>query len=821
MSVGEMGLAVGSSVPSRVKKTALWPPLESLVLAILAGLVVLSLRWDMHKSAFLIIFETAFYFSLPVVLMIWIQRRFGSDKKIFEQRRLVFTIQAGAVLFALLPVLFQVVTRTFSYGDPFEVTALTVLMNATWYLAVFSSVRRFGRGAFVIGSCLVLFVCFMTQSAQVFFFAFLYLAISLWWLLGNYWERFEAKAIDGESKSLPVRSLTVVMTFVFLICIGSLALFLGPLRQAIGTTGFMPTSGGNSWYDAYARSGIGDGDMLTASDNATSSGAVDSNQLIEDDRPSMYDIVSEKFDGPVQRKKRRNRSQALNAVAKEIDKVLQAEQAGRSFRTVREPAEQEVKQELKDRITKALFFVEGEVPARFGVDAFHHFDGWDWTKPDLGKYRLNDPEIKVEEKFGKPWFVLRTEKRNFLTANQVHRVKMMRLDTRALPAPPFLKSWHIQQVDQLDLFKWDGQGSLVMDGEFIPSHTVFNFVSEIPNHHILRDEVKLVSPEGDDSSWDAFVTWFNRGSDRKVRKVIYPVLETDIDSPYRQVPENATATRLQELLKTVTENVEPGWNQVDSIVNYLRANFELDSERVALPDCEDSVASFLDQAGGPSYMFATTATQMLRLAGYRTRLRSGFLVQQKDFDRVSRQSVVDKTNFHMWPEVCIDGKRWIPVEPTPGFPVPCNVQTFSQWAKVKVVALINWTFEHPLFSSLILGFLFCSFWFRKELVVTGYWLVWRFIVMGPARLRLRFTRQLLDIRFWAAGLPRPAFVPIGQWYSQIEPDSASEFLRCWHEANFSRAGFDSFSSQSLNVCKQAVATLTYRRIRNFINENTL
>mgnify|MGYP000011514672 FL=1 len=809
------------SAPSRVKKTALWPPLESLVLAILAGLVVLSLRWDMHKSAFLIVAETAFYFSLPVVLMIGLQRRFGSDSKVFEQVRLVFAIQAGAVLFALLPILFQVVTRTFSYGDPFEVTALTVLMNATWYLAVFSSVRRFGRGAFVIGSCLVLFVCFMTQSAQVFLFAFLYLAISLWWLLGNYWERFESKAIDGESKSLPVRSLTVVLTFVFLICVGSLALFLGPLRQAIGTTGFMPTSGGNSWYDAYARSGIGDGDMLTASENATSSGAVDSDQLIEDDRPSMYDIVSEMFDGPVKRKKRRNRSQALTAVAKEIEKVVQAEQAGRSFRTVREPSEKEEERKLKDRITNALFFVEGEVPARFGVDTFYHFDGWDWTKPDLGEYRLTDPEIRVEEKFGKPWFVLRTEKRDFLTANQVHRVKMMRLDTKSLPAPPFLKSWHIQQVNQLDLFKWNAQGSLVMDGDFIPSHTVIDFVSEIPNHHILRDEVKLIPQNQSESSWGTFANWFDWQSGNRVRTAAYPILETDLESPYRQVPENATTIRLQEILNKVTENVDPGWSQVDSIVNYLRANFELDSARVASPDCDDSVASFLDQAGGPSYMFATTATQMLRLAGYRTRLRSGFLVQRKDFDRVSRQSVVDKSNLHMWPEVCIDGRKWIPVEPTPGYPLPCNVQTFWQWAKVKVVGGINWSLAHPLFSSLALGFAFCSIWFRRELVVTGCWLLWRFVVMGPASLRLRFTRQLLDLRFWAAGLPRPAFVPIGQWYSRVEPESASEFIRCWHEANFSQAGIDSRPSQSLNVCKQAVATLTYRRIRNFINETTL
>lgn len=809
------------SLHSRVKTTASWPPVESLVLAILAGLVVLNLRWDMHKSVLLILAETAFYFSLPVLFMVWLQRRFDPSMKILEQRRWVLGIQSVAVLFALLPILFQFATRAFSYGDPFEVTALTILMNATWYLAVFSRIRSFGRGAFVIGSCLVLFVCFMTQSAQVFVFAFLYLALSLWWLLGNYWERFESKAIDGESKSLPVRSLTVVMTFVFLVCVGSLALFMGPLRTAVGTTGFMPTSGGDSWYDAYARSGLGDGDMLTASENATSSGAVDSEQLIEDDRPSMYDIVSEKFDGPVCKKKRRNRSQALDSVATEIDKVVMAEQSGRSFRTVREPSDKKEERKLKDRITNALFFVEGEVPARFGVDSFYHFDGWDWTKPDLGEYRIPDPEINLQQKLGKPWFVLRTDKREFLTANQAHRVKMMRLDTKSLPAPPFLKSWHIQQVDQLDLFKWNDLGSLVMDGEFIPPHTVIDFVSEIPNHHILRDEVKLDLRNREDSRWGVFPNWFDWQSGPKVVSARYPVLETDLESPYIQVAQNATSTQLQEVLRNVTKDVSPGWEEVDSIVNYLRSNFELDSQRVASPECEDSVASFLDQAGGPSYLFATTATQMLRLAGYRTRLRSGFLVQRKDFDRISRQSVVDKSNLHMWPEVCIDGKRWIPVEPTPGFPAPCNVQTILQWTKVKVAAAINWALGHPLFASLIFGFAFCSVWFRKEIVMTVCWLLWRLVVMGPAKLRLQFTRQLLDLRFWAAGLPRPAFVTINDWYSQVEPHAASEFIQCWHQANFSQAGWDSHSGQTLSVCKQAVATLTYRRIRNFINQTTL
>ena len=149
------------------------------------------------------------------------------------------------------------------------------------------------------------------------------------------------------------------------------------------------------------------------------------------------------------------------------------------------------------------------------------------------------------------------------------------------------------------------------------------------------------------------------------------------------------------------------------------------------------------------------------------------------------------------------------------------MQTILQWTKVKVAGAINWALGHPLFTSLIFGFAFCSVWFRKELVVTVCWLLWRLVVMGPANLRLRFTRQLLDLRFWAAGLPRPAFVTIKDWYSQVEPHAASDFIQCWHQANFSQVGWDSRSGQTLSVCKQAVATLTYRRIRNFINQTTL
>ena len=122
--------------------------------------------------------------------------------------------------------------------------------------------------------------------------------------------------------------------------------------------GLSPFSGGeNGSQDKFAISGIGDGDMLTAGDNATTTGAVDSGQFIESDRPTLYDITSERYEGPVM-KKRRNRAVSLSGQSKHMHAAKQSEQAGRTFRTIRD-VKDTTEQKLEDRITEALFYVEG------------------------------------------------------------------------------------------------------------------------------------------------------------------------------------------------------------------------------------------------------------------------------------------------------------------------------------------------------------------------------------------------------------------------------------------------------------------------------
>ena len=214
-------------------------------------------------------------------------------------------------------------------------------------------------------------------------------------------------------------------------------------------------------------------------------------------------------------------------------------------------------------------------------------------------------------------------------------------------------------------------------------------------------------------------------------------------------------------------------------------------------------------------MFATTAAQMLRTAGYRTRVMRGFLLDYDDYDRVARQTIVTPDNLHMWPEVCLDGWHWIPLEPTPGFPEPVNTMTAWQWLMGQIALFYLWVTHHPLISFAFVAFCSLLFWFRRELFaffgLARWWLTFIFM---PSR-RLKATRQLLDTRFWAAGIPRPNFATIGTWYSQINDESDFHFYNFWQKESFSRRSQSPEKKAVRSACEEIVSELSFRRIYEF------
>ena len=219
-------------------------------------------------------------------------------------------------------------------------------------------------------------------------------------------------------------------------------------------------------------------------------------------------------------------------------------------------------------------------------------------------------------------------------------------------------------------------------------------------------------------------------------------------------------------------------------------------------------------------MFATTCAMILRSAGYRTRFTSGFLVRKEDYNRVSRQSIVTRKSLHMWPEVCLDGKFWIPLEPTPGLPIPYSTETVWQWLVAKVYAIIGWFWARPLFSIILLTLTVLGYRYRANVVTSlmlGWWHLIRFV--WPQSL-LRTTRQLIDLRFWAAGDKRPQSRTIKNWYSRVNPQLATGFYDLWNASNFSSSPPKVASTDLVARCREQVESLTLGKIQEFVSEKT-
>ena len=779
-------------------RSNLVPRVGVLIVSLLAMVIVQMFRKGHVESVALLVAEVAVFSILPWIVYGFLRYRFRTGSEWLFTKTIVFGFQSGAILVGLLVILWHVALRAFGCGDATEIVALVTVQSVSWYLAVFSKVPGFEKTSSILSGALVFFVCCMANEWKFFLIAGLFSFVGLWWLLGHYWSRLDAKAIDGDSRSLGLHGSTVSLTMLFIALVVGLAAMIPFSQNGSPLAGFMPFSGGeNGKVDEFAISGIGDGNMLTAGLNATTTGAVDSDQFIEDHKPSLYDLTSERYEGPVKKKQnKRNKAMALQGIAKHLHDAKRSEQAGRTFRTIRN-RKQTTDVELRDRITKALFFVEGSVPARFSINNFYQFDGWDWnstpSESEASKLDpVNPPEFTLYDQSELPIFEFDRAIAGYLTGQRTHRIKIMRLDSSVIPQPALLQRWHIPLVDRLDMFIWNEKKLIEMDVKSIPSYSIIDVESLVPNYHELRDASGL-----------------------------QPVLPTSesAESGLLQVPETRSKVAIQRLATEWTAGVEPGWAQVETVVDHLRNDFDLNPYWEVDEEAEDSVSLFLEQGGGPSYMFATTCAMVLRSAGYRTRIASGFLVQKHDYNSRARQSVVAADNLHMWPEVCLDGEFWIPVEPTPGYPIPFSTQTTWQWITTNALMLYHWILANPISVVLFIGSVALTVLFRAELVTSlmfGWWFLVR--MFWPQRL-LKTTRQLIDLRFWFAGDRRPASQTISAWYTRVESSALDTFFRFWNAKNYSDEPTSGSHQELALTCRSAISTLSLKRIRDFRRGN--
>ena len=766
---------------SQVRSLGFAPQLDLVIIGVFSVLVLQLFREATHAWIPVLVLETVLLLITPVIAL-WIMSR--GERSESASRRAVW-IPLGAVLFAIAAVLIQYLQRLIGLGDANEVVCLTVLQFVGWYLIVFSSlVPSYRKVGFVSCCALVLFICFTSDHANILVVSFFFLILALWHLLSNYWSKLDSKALDGQSRMLPISSFAIAATLLAIVCSSAIVWAVVPRDSTTRLKGFSSFSGGDDGSpDHFSRAGVGDGNMLSAGLNATTTGPVETDQFIEDDKPSMYDVNVDRNQPATKFKlAERTRAESLDKMAKHLEKIVQSEQAGRAFRTSRQPPTERVI-DLENRISDALFLVEGSTPVRLAVDSFQHFDGWDWSKVDLAKNDLKGTKISLIYRRETPWYQNSSVESSHVTSSRAHRVKILRLKTDAVPTPSLHRAWHIDLVDDPTMFEFNAQGVLCMDRESIPSHTVIDNISDIPNFYTLANHT-----------------------------LHYAVKN---QSPFLQIPENESKARIIQLAADWTEGIPAGWQQVESIINHLRVDFAHDPHLVAIKESSDSVASFLDQGGGPAYQFASAATQILRAAGFQTRLQQGFLVQPKDYNRVSGQSIVTSENVHLWPEVCLDGIHWIPVEPTPGFPVPYNHLSWWQWGKIQFGSCMIWIKQHPIILLSLVLLVGGLIQFRLELFAGFGWVLWRIALRLFPKRQLTSTRKLIDLRCWAAGSARPSFITAPDWFSQWDQQAAEQFCHCWQVENFSHKEQTLLQRDTVaRACQQIATELSFYRIKS-------
>ena len=725
----------------------------------------------------------------------------------------------------LLPAGGEVVFRALGVGDAPELVLLACLQNAALMLAAFSHHRRCQQTAVLLASFLVLFALVIGSRRGGWVLAGVYGVLVLWWLMARYWDKVsQARAAASVQRCLPVRSSVLAGTVLVVLIAGAAVGGVGSTTYVLH--GFLPTSGGDRWHDPYARAGAGDGDALVAGkEDAMSFGPVESELFLESNMPTLYDMFNEQYGVPPKLQAKRERSIALDPgnVKHAHQRIAKSQRSGREFSTLRARGELK-RRPLADRAAPAMLYAVGPVPLHLALEYFDRFDGAAWQQTSATA--APQPQLRVETQGGTPWINVRAGCGwPVLGEVERHAVKFINLQSRRVPAPPLLSAVHIDTLAQADFFGWTEDGALEMtDRDQIPQFTVIHLRSSGMNLQALREQDFTAGPahvarslrdRQRASEGLAHVDWSLRDQVRVSERLAHVAPGEDA---YLQLPERVQRTA--QTAREWTRGIPRGWRQVEAVVGRLRTEYQLDRDARAPEDCVDSCGWFLQAGRGPDYLFATTAAVMLRSLGYPMRLVTGFYARPERFDRRAGQTAVLAEDVHVWAEVCIDDRTWIPIEPTPGYAAPRESLTWGQWAAAAARGAGDWAVRHAAGLAILLAVIGFG-WFRRVAVfdVLGY-TAWRLAARGPVERRVRWTLRLLEFRSWFCGQQRPREATLSNWYGRVAasltPETAEAlqgFLRAAERTLYAPAAWRGTSVAGVeSSCRHVARDVTGRRM---------
>ena len=671
--------------------------------------------------------------------------------------------------------------RANGLGDSWEVLTLLVLANWGLILALLARRGRLGRMSAVVSCSCCFLVVSIFAKWPIALLAAVFGCVLLWRLTTEYWLKLEQKLAAEQQREWSVQVFVLAGSILLIAALGSLGMFL-PAARSLNLPGLSWFSGGNRWSDEYAREGTGDGNQVrAATDTASSFGPVDSDIFMESKKESLFDVASDMYGKP--RKPNRNRSVALEAdfLRHNHSRIARSQKVSAEFSTRRQAKSAAPPRPPEDQLSDVLFFFKGRLPMRLALETYSTLEDGVWKQfqpveagpppqvaeganPDGDRPRRarggrdvsrlaprpqSGPRLQpvdMRPALGTPWMWLRNHPGTIYESEEYSAVKITNLDSVRIPSTPCLERFAIDRVDRPDFFGVgpDGIPQMTSGAAQIPEMTVV---------HLRSSGINLFAAK-------------SRPERFRHR------LEHHADAMQDYRDRTGICEEVQRLAREWTRGVEGDWDRVEAITSRLRFGFRHDPDGV-LPDDQPDAAEHLLQTGaGTDYMFATTAALMLRSLDIPSRVVSGFLASEANHDRKTGHTAVRPADIHVWVEVSLDGEHWIPVEPTPGFPLPRYRLTWSQRAWLGVIAIRNWLIAR--YVLVLIGLAGAGLLWRFRRRIASIWVTIRWQLTSqlvPGRL-VPETARLIEKRAMLAGVPRPA---------SVSPPHFSRWLGGWLE----------------------------------------
>jgi transglutaminase-like putative cysteine protease len=746
--------------------------LQNLTLALLilgGGAAELSF-WGQSTSWLAVLLSLGLAAALLVGHAYWRRCREGG---LCRRHGLPVVIGFVAVLAAVEAIRFSLLAE----GLPNELLLFVVWRDSGLLLGLFLFVPLLLRIAGAVSASWVLVASCLADGPLMFVLLLAYATVGSLWLGGLYWNLVQQDLVAGSSGRIRIPALAWVWCAVLVLAI---LVGVGPKRAAWVLAELLPTSGGTQQYDPRSRGGVNDGDEVTAArDQARSTGAVDSNIFFDSEERSFYDAAQDIYGEP---RKPRDYTQAIAIEAERMrhdHNLAEQQQARREFALTRR--HKTPLRRPEDRLSDALFHVEGPGPIHVRMLAYDSCDGVNLIE---SPQPLQRPELT--RRWG-GWLSLEQVQTPAIYGARVeHTFRINRLQARQIPLPPHWDRLAIGRVDEPRFFCWTQPGILGLTEGLVPRNTV------------VRSRSRTVAPE-------------------RLLRLSFPRSPGYALPRYYAVPDAvAKDPRFTQLAQEWTRDVPRGWAQVAAVQERLRSEYRHVRQATVPEDRDDPLAWFLfDAKAGPDFLFACSASALLRCLGYPTRVVGGFYVAPREGEPPGQMSV-HADDMHFWCEVYVPGEEWVVVEATPGYTTLSA--RFELWAVLysAATASVGWLRDHPLESGGVVLLAGLAVVWRRRLLAGWHWLRWRLACRGSWRRCVLATLRLVEARAKLAGWARPAAWTPWRWYQRhlqpLLPEAADFFRWCQHAAyDLSPQLAAEAQEEALQACRMVVQRCRFPR----------